>query len=137
MTKLYAQRALIFNRYWLLPNQKDSETSPNEIGSRLLHLLRTRKEKGVQRVILCSGNCGDQHRNRFILSMFAYAAATLQITITYGFVEKGHTQNEGDSISAVYTPGQWITLTKVTKITDKPYSLEEMSQDDFFVFPKR
>nr|CAI5846434.1 unnamed protein product [Callosobruchus analis] len=57
----------------------------------------------------------------------------------------GHTQNESDIMhvvietakkrqSAVFTPSQWITLTKLAKVTGKPYSVKEMSQDDFQFF---
>ncbi|KAI4466565.1 dna-directed rna polymerases i ii and iii subunit rpabc2 [Holotrichia oblita] len=78
-------------------------------------------------------------------SMFAQAANTFQLLIIHRFLEKGHTQNEDDSMHAVienakkrvpsvYTPDQWITLIKMAKVTGEPYVVKEMSQEDFFFF---
>lgn len=118
---------------------------PNEIGSCLLKFLNIQSEKGVKKVILYSDNCGGQNRNRFVFSMFSYASKKLGIEIVHRFLEKGHTQNEGDSmhaiienarkrLSAIYTPDQWVSLIRMAKVTGKPYIVTEMSQNDFFSF---
>lgn len=50
--------------------------------------------------------------------MWEYGASTLKVKIVHRFLEKGHTQNEGNSIHAsienahkgkeIYVPAQWI-----------------------------
>lgn len=77
--------------------------------------------------------------------MFSLASTTYQIDITHRFLEKGHTQNEGDSMHAVienakkrqsvlYVPEQWVTLIRMAKVTGQIYNVTEMSQNDFFYF---
>lgn len=67
-------------------------------------------------------------------------------SITHKFLIKGHTQNEGDSVhsviqrnitralksSPIYVPDQYITLIKTAKKTGKPYTVEELTHDNFF-----
>lgn len=77
--------------------------------------------------------------------MFSYAASCLNSDITHRFFEKGHTQNEGDSMHAVienakkrhgalYIPQQWVSLIKMAKVTGTPYDVTEMAQHDFLNF---
>lgn len=66
-----------------------------------MEIFKTKNHKGSEKVILYSDNCGGQNRNRFIFSMFAFAATHFQIEIIHRFLEEGHTQNEGDSMHAV------------------------------------
>lgn len=100
------------------------------------------KKDGVTEFIFYSDNCGGQNRNRFLFSMWEYAAFTLKAKITHRFLERGHTQNEGDSMHAcienskkgktIYVPVQWITLVRCAKVTGKPYLVTEVSNEDFF-----
>ena len=53
--------------------------------------------------------------------------------ITHYFLEKGHTQNEGDSVHSViegatkrrniYEPSQWYTLVALAKKANEPYEV--------------
>lgn len=62
--------------------------------------------------------------------------------ITHRFLERGHTQNEGDSVHAliekqskgkmIYTPDQWYALVRWAKTSGKPYNVIEMTQQDIF-----
>lgn len=40
--------------------------------------------------------------------MWEYAAFILKLEITHRFLEKGHAQNEDDSISGIYKGGVWM-----------------------------
>lgn len=131
--------------YCYVWHEQIAKRGPNEIGSCLWKFLALQKREGVKTLILYSDNCGGQNRNHYIFSMFAFAARFFQIDITHRFLEKGHTQNEGDSMHAVienakkrqsviYVPEQWITLIRMAKTTGKVYDVTEMSQEDFFNF---
>ena len=64
--------------------------------------------------------------------------------IEHGFLEVGHTQNENDSVHSViaraakripvYTPSQWATVAQGARRNKRPYSVKEMSAQDFFDF---
>lgn len=131
--------------YCYVWHEEIAKRGSNEIASCLWNFLELQKSKGIETVILYSDNCGGQNRNHVVFSMFVYAATKFQIKITHRFLEKGHTQNEGDSMHAVienakkrqsviYVPEQWITLIRMAKTTGKVYNVTEMSQDDFFDF---
>lgn len=126
-------------------HEKIAKRGPCEIASCLLKFIQTQKEKGVKSIIFYSDNCGGQNRNKFLFSMLSLASTTYQIDITHRFLEKGHTQNEGDSMHAVienakkrqsvlYVPEQWVTLIRMAKTTGRIYNVTEMSQNDFFNF---
>ena len=70
---------------------------------------------------------------------------TFGIQILHRFLERGHTQNKGDSLhaviesakkrqSSIFTPDQWIMLIKMAKVTGQLYDVKEMSQKDFYNF---
>lgn len=102
------------------------------------------KERGVEEFSFLSDNCAGQNRNRYIHAMWEYAAFTLKVKIKHTFLEKRHTQNEGDSMHAtiecskkhttIYIPSQWITLVRRAKISGKPYEVFELSYEDFLDF---
>lgn len=101
-------------------------------------------EKGIKEFCFYSDNCAGQNRNRFIFAMWEYAAFTFKVKITHRFLEKGHTQNEGDSMHAcienahkgklIYVPSQWVTLIRCAKVTGKPYTVFEVSNEEFLDF---
>lgn len=103
--------------------------------------MKHKKENGVNNFCFYFDNCGSQNRNRFIFAMWEYVAFKLKIKITYTFLEKGHTQNEGDSVHAyiekaqigkiIYMPAQWVTLISCAKVTRNPYTVVEVSNEKF------
>lgn len=124
-------------------HEQISGRGPHEVASCLLDFIKLHATKGIKRFIFYSDNCGGQNRNRFLFSMFNCAANSLKVDITHRFLEKGHTQNEGDSMhavienakkrqTAIYTPDQWVTLIRMAKTTGKPYVVKEMGQENFF-----
>lgn len=46
---------------------------------------------------LFNNKCGGQNKNKAIMAMHIHASRTLNVKISHYFLEKGHTQNEGDS----------------------------------------
>ena len=59
-------------------------------------------------------------------------------------LEKGHTQNENDSIhvtltckskhQTIYTPEQWYQIVRISRINPQPYIVKEMALTDFYDF---
>nr|CAH7746664.1 unnamed protein product [Callosobruchus chinensis] len=72
--------------------------------------------------------------------MYNFLAQKHNIVIRHTFLEKGHTQTEGDSMHSVverasrhvpiYTPDQWYTLVRTAK-KNKPFEVTEMDKEDF------
>ncbi|KAL4719500.1 hypothetical protein ACJJTC_005935 [Scirpophaga incertulas] len=80
------------------------------------------------------------------LCTYLYAAKELNINIKHTFLEKGHTQNEGDSIHAtieraakyksIYTPSEWSSLIRWAKTKGTPYSVIDVTQNMIYDFKK-
>lgn len=61
-------------------------------------------------------------------------------------MEKGHTQNEGDSVHSaierasdrklIYAPEEWYCLVRWAKSEGNPYTVKEMANEDFYDFKK-
>ncbi|CAI6358018.1 unnamed protein product [Macrosiphum euphorbiae] len=71
--------------------------------------------------------------------MWEYAGFELKVKITHTFLGKGHTQNEVDSVHAcienaqkvIYIPAQWVTLISCAKVAGNPYTVIEVSNEEF------
>ncbi|KAJ8949696.1 hypothetical protein NQ314_008159 [Rhamnusium bicolor] len=114
----------------------------SEIGSCLLLFITNQiKNNGVKEFSFYSDNCVGQNRNRFIFALYNYLSQKYQIIIRHTFLERGHTQNEGDSAHSVieraaknipiYTPDQWITLVRTAR-RNKPYHVQEITQENVY-----
>lgn len=125
--------------------ESDGKRGSNEIGTCLLKFIKLMKENhGINEFSFYSDNCAGQNRNRFIYSMWEYAAFIHKVNIRHTFLEKGHTQNEGDSVHAtiecakkrtiIYVPMQWVTLVQSAKVTNQPYLVIQMSNNEFLDF---
>lgn len=114
----------------------------NEVGSCLLDFIEQSTRDGVEEFRFWSDNCGGQNRNRFVFFLYTYCAKKFKISIRHRFLEKGHTQNEGDSVHAliereakkktIYTPEEWRLLVRWAKSTENPYDIQNMTQNQFF-----
>ncbi|CAH2088043.1 unnamed protein product [Euphydryas editha] len=123
---------------------------PNEVQMRWpvvsTILSRINSQKAYQTINLYSDNCGGQNRNRIVFMMYSIAAKKFNVNISHKFLEKGHTQNENDSIHAlierssknkeIYTPDQWFALVRWAKDTGNPYIVKEVSIEDILDFKK-
>ncbi|XP_053599759.1 uncharacterized protein LOC128669186 [Plodia interpunctella] len=116
----------------------------NEVSSCLLDFIQTNVEQGANEFRFWSDNATGQNRNRFVFALYVYAAKKFNIRITHRFMQKGHTQNEGDSVHSVierasrakiiYTPHEWRLLAKWAKNDGEPYVIRNISQNDVFDF---
>ena len=119
----------------------------NEISSCVLKFIKEKSEQGKNIIFLLSDNCPGQNRNRFMATMMWYALKTFRLEKTeHVFLEKGHTQNENDSVHSkitiaakntiVYTPDQWYTTVRMARRFPNPYKVTEMSHENMFDFKK-
>ncbi|CAG9839364.1 unnamed protein product [Diabrotica balteata] len=112
-----------------------------EIGSSILSFIDEMVRNGIKEFSFYSDNCPGQNHNRFIYCLYMYCAAKYDVKITHSFLEKGHTQNECDSVHGVieraakkipiFSPQQWYTLAR-TACKVRPYKIKEMAQTDFY-----
>ncbi|XP_073956134.1 uncharacterized protein [Choristoneura fumiferana] len=120
----------------------------NEVSSCLLDFIEANARDGVRFFLFWSDNCPGQNRNRFVYSSYVHAANQFHVSITHRFMEKGHTQNEGDSVHSaienaartkkIYTPKEWQLLVRWAKnSTECPYEVRDMTKDDFYDFKDR
>lgn len=72
----------------------------NNFASFVFDSIGKMSKRNVKKFIFYSDNCAGQNRNRFVYSMYALAARIYNVEITHRFLEKGHTQNESDSMHA-------------------------------------
>ncbi|XP_060806519.1 uncharacterized protein LOC132903184 [Amyelois transitella] len=116
----------------------------NEVASCLLHFIENSARKGIKDVRLWSDNCGGQNRNRAVFFMYAFCSSKFKIDICHRFLEKGHTQQEGDSVHAmieksskrksIYSPEEWYTLVRWCKTSGDPYEVINITQNMFLDF---
>ncbi|XP_026733787.1 uncharacterized protein LOC113498078 [Trichoplusia ni] len=119
----------------------------NDVSSCLIDFIDCNVQKGVREFLFWSDNCAGQNRNRIVYSSYIYASKKYKVTITHRFMEKGHTQNEGDSVHAcienasrakiIYTPQEWQLLVRWSKNNDYPYEVKNMTQEHFYDFKSR
>ena len=96
-------------------------------------------------LILHSDNCGGQNRNKFLIFMYMKALIESPAeVITHKYLQKGHTQNEGDSMHAciereirslpIFSLDQYYMLARAAKKTVPLYDVTEMTASDFLDF---
>ncbi|XP_052741442.1 uncharacterized protein LOC128198734 [Bicyclus anynana] len=118
----------------------------NEIASCLWCYLQSEAAKGIKVISFYSDNCTGQNRNRFVFALYIHASKELGIKITHRFLQKGHTQNEGDSMHSciekskknhvLYIPEEIYAIIRNAKVQGEKYNVKEMTQDIFFDFKK-
>lgn len=125
-------------------NEVIAKKGANEVSSCLYAFIKENAEKGVDKFRFWSDNCAGQNRNRIVFALYLLAAKEYGVSIIHRFMEKGHTQNEGDSVHAmieraserkfIYVPDEWNVLVRWSKTEGEPYAVKEMNKDDFFDF---
>ncbi|CAH1973396.1 unnamed protein product [Acanthoscelides obtectus] len=113
----------------------------SEIGICLMRFIDLKVHEDTREFSFYSDNCGGQNRNKYIFSTYSLLAQKHNIVIRHTFLEKGHTQTEGDSMHSVieraskliplFTADQWYTLVRSAK-RSKPYVVTEMDKENFF-----
>ena len=108
-------------------------------------LLKDRAESSAKEVVFYSDNCAEQNKNHNVAAMYALIVATTGVdVITHQFLEKGHTQNEGDSMHStieivrapIYTPLQYYFIARSAKKTGKAYHVYKMETEEFGALAK-
>jgi hypothetical protein len=100
------------------------------------NFILERLENGIEKFIFFSDNCGGQNKNKTMVGMFLHVIRTKSVQIIHYFLEKGHTQNEADSIHAtiekaakrvnVFCPQQWYAVVQTAKKQRPYYNVREM-----------
>ncbi|KAL4718649.1 hypothetical protein ACJJTC_012105 [Scirpophaga incertulas] len=127
-------------------NEQIAMKGSNEVASCIYDIMKLKRSEGCDDFRFWSDNCTGQNRNRIVFFMYLYAAKELNINIKHTFLEKGHTQNEGDSIHAtieraakyksIYTPSEWSSLIRWAKTKGTPYSVIDVTQNMIYDFKK-
>ncbi|KAK3802981.1 hypothetical protein RRG08_051736 [Elysia crispata] len=125
-------------------SEVDAMRGSNEIASYVFSYLNELINQQVKYVILFSDSCGEQKRNKKILSVLWYALGTMR----FRSIEhvSGHSQNEGDSMHstierssrniAVYTPNQWAQQMRSAKRKRPRYIVKKLDKTDFYNLKK-
>ena len=125
-------------------NESISGRGACEISSCVFDFLVAKSKEGKKKFVFYSDNCGSQNKNKYYVSMLWYAIQKLNLeSVEQKYLEKGHTQNENDSVHAsverasrhiaVYTTAQWAAVIR-TACRKKTYHVKEMELPDFFDF---
>ncbi|GFO46251.1 DNA repair protein rhp54 [Plakobranchus ocellatus] len=133
----------VFCNLW---SEAISARGANQIASCVLNFIDHQVQKGVSKIHLVSDNCTGQNRNRYMATMLYYAMdnySSLQ-ELEHCFLERGHTQNENDSVHSVisraaknipiYTPEQWAAVIRGARRGKHPYNVRELTSTDIFDF---
>ncbi|XP_055705258.1 uncharacterized protein LOC129803000 [Phlebotomus papatasi] len=115
-----------------------------EVASCLFEYMRQEIEKGTKHFIFWTDNCPAQNKNKCLAAFYGWMCKTFKIDITHRYLERGHTQNEADSVHAlierktknqtIFVPNQWYSLIRNAKKKEAPYEVEEMCMEDFLTF---
>jgi hypothetical protein len=125
-------------------NESIGKRGACEISSCVHEFLQSKARLGIKNFVFYSDNCVPQNKNRFYVCMLWYALTKYHLeSIVHKYLEKGHTQNEGDCIHSsveaasrhvpIYTTGQWAAVIRTAR-HKHPYSVTEMIPQDFIDF---
>ena len=128
--------------YYYLWDQSIAKKGASVVGSCIYRYVEKYCTKDTKYLTLFADNCPGQNRNRWIFLMMSVLLINFKIllSVKLAFLEKGHTQNENDTVHSVIEkkkagheimhPVQWKTLIDdACKIT--PYIVESMNKKKF------
>lgn len=145
ISDLYAKNVVCY--FW---DETEASRGAVKIGSCVLNYIKALIDENLGKdidIIFYSDNCGEQQKNKYLLSVYAYAVINLRVkSITHKFLIRGHSQNEGDNVHSViekqikrhlksgsiYTPQTYSTLIRTAKKTGNPYKVVEMTHEQFY-----
>ncbi|CAB3235002.1 unnamed protein product [Arctia plantaginis] len=130
--------------YCYMWDESVAKRGANEVASCVYDFIKKFVSKGVKEFRFWSDDCAGQNRNRIVFGMYAHVAKEYNINITHRFLEKGHTQNQGDSVYSViertaehktiHTPDEWKLLVRWAKVTGDSYEVIDVNQALVFDF---
>ena len=132
------------NGHCFLWNESISNRGACEMATCVYYFIKQKAQEGKKHFIFYSDNCSSQNKNKFYVTMLWFCLSKFKLSsITHRYLEKGHTQNENDSIYAtiekvskhikIYTTPQWAAVIRTAR-RDHPYNVREMSFKDFIDF---
>ena len=130
--------------YSFLWNETIAGRGACEIASCVFHFIKYMSSKGKKKFIFYSDNCIPQNKNRFYVSMLWHCIHTMDIeSISHKYLEKGHTQNENDSMHSaierssrkieIYSTAEWAAVIRCA-CRKKPFKVQMMDQTNFYDF---
>ena len=133
------------NGYSYIWHESIASRGGNEIASCVFDYIKSMSQKGKKDFIFFSDNCTSQNKNRMYVTMLWYAIQKFKLnSVSHKYLEKGHTQNEGDSMHAaiecaakdkkpIYSTAEWAPTIRMAR-PKRPYIVKEMSLTDFLDF---
>ncbi|KAK3910145.1 putative ATP-dependent RNA helicase DHX34 [Frankliniella fusca] len=116
----------------------------DEMTSFLNKFIESLIAKGIKTIIIYSDSCSGQNKNQFLYTMYYMVAMKYQVNIIHRYLEKGHTQNECDSVHAriekkikkeeIFVPSQYYGAMKTAKVKKPAYQVYEMQSSDIYSF---
>ena len=117
--------------YCYVWNEADASRGACEIASCVFSFLKTLFKQNIKYVTTYSDNCSGQNRNKHFIAMLWYSLRLLDFnSITHKYLERGHTQNENDSVQScieramknvsLFATAQLATLIHTAR-RSKPY----------------
>ena len=114
-----------------------SKRGANNVASCVWKYINDMSEQSKTEFHFFTDNCGGQNKNKLIVSMYFHAVRTLNVQrICHYYLEKGHTENEGDSMHStiesaaknvnIFSPVQWYTVASTAKKSGEKYKVVEM-----------
>jgi len=109
----------------------------NNIASCIWKFINFMSERSKKEFHFFTDNCCGQNKNKLIISMYFHAVKTFNVDrICHYYLEKGHTENEGDSMHStiesaaksvnIFSPFQWYTVASTAKKSGEKYKVIEM-----------
>ena len=122
----------------------EARRGANEVATCLARYI---EETGSTDIEMFADNCPGQNRNQFVAFMLTAMNLKLNLNkLQLTFLEKGHTETEGDSVHAVierqtrasqlFTPEQWYGAVQNARKTKNPYRVQVMTHGEFIDFKK-
>ena len=131
--------------YCFVWNETIAKRGPNEIASCIFKFISLCCTEDDIEISLFADSSSGQNKNRFIVQMMSIVIQKFKNikSIHLSFLERGHTQNENDSVHSVierskkgvsiYHPYQWTTLIE-NACKSRPYLCIQWSRKNLWVF---
>lgn len=133
--------------YCYLWDETVARQGASEVASCLYKfILENINKNSANKFIFWTDNCPGQNKNKVLFTFYSWVSKTHKVDIHHKFLEKGHTQNEGDSMHStiekcrknktIYIPAQYYSLIRNAKISGSTYMVHEVEQNEIMDFKK-
>ena len=130
--------------YSYLWNETTASRGGCEIASCVYSFIKLMVSKGKKKIFFFPDNCIAQNKNRYYLTMLWYCMYRFELTsICHKYLEKGHTQNENDTMHSlierasihieIFSTTEWAAVIKCA-CRKKPYLVTLLEQSDIYDF---